>query len=201
MDLIVKYFSLQRCGGSTTGYLSPCHIDDGIRMDNGKHQDVSGGWHDASDLRKWVSATIYGMIGLGKTLELRPDQNRDAVIDELRWGNQYFLKMQEPAGYVMNFVGGDVKKHSDSNRWTDNEIGAEGRELGFVRPNAGESTAEMLIFGSNDDRVIRTDPVELKGQYHFVVAEAIFSRIMKSEDSEYAERCLTAAYTMLRLVR
>ncbi len=58
MALIVKYFSLQRCGSSTTGYLSPCHLDDGIRMDNGRRQDVTGGWHDASDLRKWVGATI-----------------------------------------------------------------------------------------------------------------------------------------------
>ena len=65
INLIVHYFSRQRCGASTTGYLTPCHTDDGIRMDNGKHQDVTGGWHDASDLRKWVSATIYGMIGLG----------------------------------------------------------------------------------------------------------------------------------------
>ena len=70
MDKIVGYFSRQRCGSSTTGYLSPCHIDDGVRMDNGKHQDVTGGWHDASDLRKWVGATIYGMIGLSKTYEL-----------------------------------------------------------------------------------------------------------------------------------
>jgi hypothetical protein len=70
MDLVVGYFSLQRCGASTTGYLSPCHLDDGVRIDNGEHQDVSGGWHDATDLRKWVSATIYGMIGLSKTYEL-----------------------------------------------------------------------------------------------------------------------------------
>lgn len=193
MDLIVRYFSLQRCGASTTGYLTPCHTDDGIRMDNGKHHDVSGGWHDASDLRKWVSATIYGMIGLGKTLELRPDQNRDAIIDELLWGNQYFLKMQEPDGYIMDYVGGDVKKHSDSNRWTDNEIGPDGGELGFVKPNTGESTADMLLFGVNDDRVIRTDPVGLEGQYHFIIAEAMMSRIMKSMDSDYASQCLNAA--------
>lgn len=193
MNKIVHYFSRQRCGASTTGYLSPCHTDDGIRMDNGKHQDVSGGWHDASDLRKWVIATIYGMIGLGKTLELRPDQNREAIIEELLWGNQYFLNMQEPDGFVMNFVGGDVKKHSDSNRWTDNTVGADGGELHFIKPNAGRSNADMLVFGMNDDRVIRTDPAELKGQYHFIIAEAILSRIMKSSDSAYADQCLDAA--------
>lgn len=195
MDLIVKYFSLQRCGASTTGYLTPCHTDDGIRMDNGKRQDVSGGWHDASDLRKWFGATIYGMIGLSKTYELdnKTGNNRQKILEELIWGNQYFLKMQEPQGYVMSFVGGDVQKHSDSNRWTDNEPGEEGGELKFVKPTAGKSTADMLLFGSNDDRVIRTDPLDLVGQYNFITSEAIMARITKLSDDNYSKKCLAAA--------
>lgn len=192
MKLIVHYFSLQRCGASTTGYLSPCHLDDGIRMDNGKHQDVTGGWHDASDLRKWVGATIYGMIGLGKAYELT-DQNKDHILDELKWGNHYFLNMQEPRGYVMNYVGGDVQKHSDSNRWTDNETGPDGGELHMTKPNAGESMNDMLIFDTNDDRVIRTDPLDIGGQYTFITAEAIMSRITAKSDREYSKRCLLAA--------
>jgi hypothetical protein len=193
IDLIVHYFSRQRCGGSTTGYLTPCHTDDGIRMDNGIHQDVSGGWHDASDLRKWVSATIYGMIGLAKAYELQDWQYRDKILEELMWGNQYFLKMQERAGYVMNYVGGDVKKHSDSNRWTDNEVGEEGGELGYVKPNAGKSMADMLLFDSNDDRVIRTDPLDMAGQYNFITSEAIMARITASLDPDYSQNCLEAA--------
>jgi len=195
MDLIVGYFSLQRCGSSTTGYLSPCHVDDGIRQDNGKHQDVSGGWHDASDLRKWVDAIIYGMVGLGKTydLENENDPSRVKILEELKWGNLYFLKMQEPQGYVMNYVGGDVKKHSDSNRWTDNIVGEEGGELAYVKPNAGKSFGDMLIFGTNDDRVIRVDPVGMVGQYNFITSEAIMARITKSKDSEYSKKCLQAA--------
>ncbi|HCU21109.1 MAG TPA: hypothetical protein DF818_17895 [Bacteroidales bacterium] len=195
MDLIVKYFSLQRCGASTTGYLTPCHTDDGIRQDNGKRQDVSGGWHDASDLRKWFGATIYGMIGLSKAYELdnRPINNRPKILEELMWGNRYFLKMQEPQGYVMSFVGGDVQKHSDSNRWTDNEPGKEGGELKFVKPTSGKSMSDMLIFGSNDDRVIKTDPLDLVGQYNFVTSEAIMARITKSNDNNYSQKCLAAA--------
>jgi hypothetical protein len=195
IDLIVGYFSLQRCGSSTTGYLSPCHLDDGVRMDNGEHQDVTGGWHDASDLRKWVGATIYGMIGLSKTYELldKKDPEREKILDELMWGNQYFLKMQEPQGYVMNYVGGDVKKHSDSNRWTDNEIEAEGGELRFVKPSAGRSSQDMLIFDSKDDRVIRTDPADMVGQYNFITSQAIMARITKNKNPPYSQRCLQAA--------
>jgi hypothetical protein len=195
INLIVGYFSLQRCGSSTTGYLSPCHLDDGVRMDNGKHHDVSGGWHDASDLRKWVSATIFGMIGLAKTYELQGEKNnnREAILDELMWGNQYFLKMQEPQGYVMSFVGGDVKKHSDSNRWTDNETGKEGGTLGFVNPSAGKSTNSLLIFGSNDDRVIQTEPADLMSQYNFITSEALMARITKAKSLKYSQKCLQAA--------
>ncbi|MDQ1328077.1 MAG: hypothetical protein QG641_1362, partial [Candidatus Poribacteria bacterium] len=86
MQMIVRYFSRQRCGASTTGYLAPCHLDDGIRLDNGKHQDVTGGWHDASDLRKWVGATIYGMIGLARLYEvLMPNWDHGQIMDELLW--------------------------------------------------------------------------------------------------------------------
>ncbi|HMQ87519.1 MAG TPA: glycoside hydrolase family 9 protein [Flavilitoribacter sp.] len=192
IDLIVSYFSRQRCGPSPTGYLSPCHLDDGIRMDNGKHQNVSGGWHDASDLRKWVGATIYGMIGLAKAYETGVG-DRAKILDELLWGNRYFLHMQEPDGHIMSYIGGDVQKHSDSNRWTDNIIGEETGELQMVKPNAGRSPHDMLIRGTKDDRIIRTDPLDLTGQFNFITAEAMTARVVKRTDRAYARRCLKAA--------
>ena len=88
----VYYFAKQRCGPSETGYHAPCHLDDGRRRDNGQHQDVTGGWHDACDLRKWVDATIFGMIGLARVAELHhPEWGRTSIPAELRWGNRYFL--------------------------------------------------------------------------------------------------------------
>ena len=53
--------------------------------------------------------------------------------------------------------------------------------------------ADMLLFGSKDDRVIRTDPVDMTAQYNFVTSEAIMARITKSGDSEYSRKCLQAA--------
>jgi len=195
MNLIIGYFSLQRCGPSTTGYLAPCHLDDGIRSDNGKHQDVTGGWHDASDLRKWVDATVFGMIGLGKTYELEDEKNKnkDAILDELKWGNLYFLKMQEPQGYVMSFIGGGLKENADNNRWTDSEIGPDGGTLGFIKPNAGKASANLYIFGNNDDRVIQTRPLGMVGQYNFITSEALMARITKAKDASYSQKCLQAA--------
>jgi hypothetical protein len=47
--------------------------------------------------------------------------------------------------------------------------------------------------GSKDDRIIRTDPLNLAGQYNFISAEALMAGIMKKSDKEYSDRCLNAA--------
>jgi hypothetical protein len=192
--MIVGYFALQRCGPSATGYLAPCHCDDAVRLDNGKHQDTTGGWHDASDLRKWVGATIHGMIGLARVYELTENEPlRGRILDELRWGNRYFLNMQESDGYVMNHVGGDALRHGDGNRWTDNAIGPEGGEPATLAPAPGGTTNPMTVVGAKDDRVIQTKPLDRIGQYKFIVAEAVTARVIKQSDPQYSARCLEAA--------
>ncbi|MBN1999256.1 glycoside hydrolase family 9 protein [candidate division KSB1 bacterium] len=190
---ILVYFQKQRCGPSTTGYLAPCHLDDGIRLDNGRHVNVTGGWHDASDLRKWVGATIFGMIGLGQLYDMNlPGIDKTLIQKELLWGNRYFLNMQDSAGYVMSHVGGDVLEHGDSNRWTDN-IPGKGGEIKTVDAPQGGSTSRMTVAGSCDDRVIQTRPLDRIGQNNFIAVEAQMSRIMRGVDPEYAESCLDAA--------
>ena len=166
----VAYFSVQRCGDSRTGYNAPCHLDDGRRTDNGRRHDATGGWHDACDVRKWVNATLYGMTGLSSLLDLRPAGPDPArVLDELTWGNAYFLKMQEPAGYVMDYCGGD-----DGNWFTDN------------RP------------GSSDDRQVQTRVCELPAQFHFAAAQACMVRHLRGNDSDAAAACARAARLCFR---
>ncbi len=193
IDKILGYFATQRCGPSATGYFTPCHLDDGVRKDNGRHQDVTGGWHDASDLRKWVGATLYGMIGLGNLLQsVENDELRATILEELRWGNRYFLKMQEAEGYVMSHIGGAIREHGDNNRWTDNRIGKEDGQLRTLKPKRGQSSDPLTVIGSKDDRVIQTDPLDTTGQYNFVHAEALMARATTGK-KEYRERCLRAA--------
>lgn len=172
---MVRYFAMQRCGPTSTGYHSPCHLDDGRRWDNGAYQDVSGGWHDANDLRKWVSATIFGMIGLARVAELHcPDLDRSAILEELQWGNRYFLHMQEPAGYVMSHCGGDMFIHSDNNRWTANKV------------------------GDADGRCIDTRPCVPFAQFCFILAQAATARLAQSAEASYAEVCREAALRCLK---
>ena len=70
-------------------------------MDNQERQDATGGWHEACDLRKWVDATLYVMLGLGAPgPEVRaPEWDSGQLLEELRWGNRYFLHMREPLGH------------------------------------------------------------------------------------------------------
>ena len=169
----VGYFARQRCGNSRTGHHAPCHLDDGRRSDNGLHQDVTGGWHDACDLRKWVNATLYGMIGLGRVLEVvQPKWDRGQILEELRWGNEYFRRMQEPDGYVMSYCGGD-----DGNRYTDN------------------------IVGDSDDRTIHVEPAELPAQFQFASAQAAMARLTRASDPQYTRSCEESCAEMLQLVR
>jgi hypothetical protein len=167
----VGYFSMQRCGDSTTGYNAPCHIDDGRRLDNGEHQDVTGGWHDACDVRKWTDSTIYGMIGLSRLLDYftQSPSDLDTIVQELRWGNLYFRKMQTAAGNIMDYCGGD-----DGNYWTDN------------------------IVGTSDDRPIHTGPGVNIAQFHFAGAQATLSRFVQPIDAAYAQSCLLAGERCLQ---
>lgn len=190
----LNYLQVQRCGRSTTGYLSPCHLDDGVRMDNGKHMDGTCGWHDACDIRKEVSGTIYGMLGLAKFYDVVTEHSlKSQILDELLWGNHYFLNMQEPEGFVMKGTGPSVLEHADNNRWTDNKIGKFGGELHLVTPDTGRSTDTASIIGKKDDRVVNTDPASDVIQFNFVYAEALLADILQHREDDYSQDCLSAA--------
>jgi hypothetical protein len=164
----LNWFVMQRCGDPQHGWERGQHADDGKRRDNGQHQDVSGGWHDAADLRKW-GMSITGLWGLTEWATSLEGRLRPRVLYEIRWGNRYFLAMQEPAGYLMSHVGGDVDRHGDNNRFTDNQP------------------------GTADDRVIVTTPAAPEIQFVFIVSQVNAARALAKEDEAYARRCRDAA--------
>lgn len=165
----VGCFAVQRCGPSKTGYHAPCHLDDGIRMDNGKPIDVVGGWHDASDLLKWVDATLTGMYALLNVARLTDDrQLRLRILEEVQWGNRYFLAMQSPDGYVYSYgIGGDPVE--EGNHWTDN------------------------VRGTADDRRVAVNVGDVSLQHQFIAAQAMVASVFARDDGAYAGRCLEAA--------
>jgi len=178
LDVHLNWFLLQRCGDPNSGWEKGQHLDDGRRLDNDRHQNVSGGWHDAADLRKW-GMTINGLWALSEVYLTLISQEipsfggkRNMILrirDEIAWGNKYFHAMQEPDGFLMDQVGGDVYEHGDNNRFTDN------------------------IPGTADDRWIVTKPNAPVFQYMFVISQCNISLAEKLDAGNpyllAAERC------------
>lgn len=169
----VSYHSAQRCGVAVHGVHPACHLDDARRRDNGEFVDLTGGWHDAGDLRKWMSATMtngFGLLHLARNLGDGWDEHVHGVrtlLDEMRWGNRYFLKMQDKDGRIWADVAGGRNGDNSDNHWTDNQIGtADDRFL-----NTGKSGAIQAMW------------IALQG----MVAQAF-----RATDPGYAQACLAA---------
>lgn len=168
---LVAYQTAQRCGVRVVPKGKLCHLDDACRRDTGEHVDVEGGWHDAGDLRKWVETTIlnlFGLLALAQSPASMPSPLTQGVMDEARYGNSFFLKMQDRDGLVWADVGGGVNGDNSDNRWTDNKP------------------------GTADDRWINVTKRPVV-QAMFIAAEAMMSRVFQSGDPAYAKRCLDAA--------
>lgn len=160
----ISYIHSQRCGEAVPGVHPPCHLDD-ARLNDGRHIDAVGGWHDAGDVRKGVVYTALMGVGLLKVLQnLKPqpgDVSAAEILDEVRHGNRYFLKMQDTDGRVWSGTG--------TNEWTDNAIGtADDRPVATARKP--EATAAV-----------------------FATLEALAAQCFRKSDEPYARRCLDAA--------
>lgn len=169
-----EYIPIQRCGQEVPGYHGPCHLDDARIRESGEYVETTGGWHDAGDVRKWLEHTILLAVAICRIKRsINPawydyDRKEGDLLNELRWGNSFFLKMQDQKGMVWNDVGAGVNGDNSDNHWTDNKI------------------------GTADDRYINTafNPVV---QWEFIYLEAMIAAIFQEVDREYANRSLTAA--------
>jgi hypothetical protein len=167
----VGYYRYQRCGVAVPGVHPACHLDDARRRDNGEHVDLVGGWHDAGDVRKWMDVTLLnGIALLNLRRELVPregDPTSDQLLEEVRFGNRYFLKMQDRDGLVWHDTAGGVNGNNSDNHWTDN------------------------IIGTADDRYLDTRKLEVVSAI-FVALEALAAQSYQVLDAPYATQCLAA---------
>ena len=168
------YIHAQRCGDHVPFYHGPCHLDDAVFRDTKKYCDTVGGWHDAGDLRKWTAHTMMLGIALNHLKRIgNPDWRvfdpaHGDILNELKWGNQYFLKAQSESGLVYHDVAGGVDGDNSDNRWTGNKI------------------------GDGDDRHINTmhDGVV---QWEFVYFESMNAITFAESDPYYSDICKKAA--------
>jgi hypothetical protein len=168
----VGYYRYQRCGVDVPGVHPICHLDDARRRDNGEHVNVIGGWHDAGDLRKWMDVTMLNAIALLNLIRNIPspqpgDPTHEQILDEVRHGNRYFLKMQDADGKIWHDTAGGVNGDNSDNHWTDN------------------------IVGTPDDRYINTQKTE-EIAATFATLQALANQRYAASDSAYAQLCLRA---------
>ena len=105
MRVLYNYFPWQRCGDSLTGWAAPCHVDDGRIAETGEHQDLSGGFHQSCDLRKWASVEVIGLMGLNRFGQIQsPRWDNGRVAEDLRWGGDYYQKLVREDGGMLDSV-------------------------------------------------------------------------------------------------
>jgi hypothetical protein len=168
----VGYYRYQRCGVEVPGVHPACHLDDARRRDNGQHVDEVGGWHDAGDLRKWMDVTMLNGIALLNLFRNIPnpqpgDPTHDQILEEVRHGNQYFLKMQDEDGKVWADVAGGVNGDNSDNHWTDN------------------------VIGNSDDRYINTGKRSDTAAI-FATLQGLIAQCYAKSEPDYDRQCLAA---------
>ncbi len=168
----VGYYRYQRCGVEVPGVHPACHLDDARRRDTGEHVDVVGGWHDAGDLRKWMDVTMLNGIALPNLVrnmrEPGPaDPPHAQLLEEVRHGNTYFLKMQDKDGKIWADAAGGVNGDNSDNHWTDN------------------------VVGTADDRYINTAKRSGTAAI-FAALQGLVAQCYAPSDPAYAKQCLAA---------
>lgn len=99
---MLQYFTYQRCG-HPLGWAGKCHLDDGYIKETGEHIDLSGGYHQSSDLRKSPGGVSIGVNGmLHFALSDKSQWGAILVKDEVRWALDYYLKTIQNNGVMYN---------------------------------------------------------------------------------------------------
>ncbi|HPF50334.1 MAG TPA: glycoside hydrolase family 9 protein [Draconibacterium sp.] len=123
-DFVLNYIRQQRCGFNP--YLNDsCHTHDGVIVDHptktGEKIDVTGGWHDASDYLQYSTTSINSVFQMMFAYQSfkgiftdKFDKNGKAgsnevpdILDEIRWGLDWMLKMNPAPGEMYNQIADD----------------------------------------------------------------------------------------------
>ena len=181
----LNFLKSQRCGCSVFGVHEACHLDDGVLDVDGSNYAVTGGWHDAGDFRKWLAFTLPHIEALltvqercGEALQ-RGGVPRDAVLEELLWGNRFFHRMIAASGQVYEDVaGGRAPAGSalsyERDWWFENHPGCFG--------DASDNRWTDNIVSTGDERIVRTTYNPLV-QWSFVQMQARAARHLPDAES------------------
>lgn len=123
-DFLLTYMRQQRCGFNPFRNDS-CHTHDGYVINGGTddsmHIDVTGGWHDAADYLQYVATSANATYQMLFAYSQNPSSFSDNflpdglpgsdgipdVINEIRWGLDWLIKMNPSPGVMYNQIADD----------------------------------------------------------------------------------------------
>lgn len=161
----MESFYYQRCGtrvDNGTSWTHPvCHIDDALFYDNPENSiDASGGWHDAGDYAKFNVTTAVSAAFLLYLYEHKPDHFIDGqlnipengngipdLLDEVRWGLEWMLKMQ-------NEEGGVYFKVSEK-RWSGEYLPHQDPDTRYIFEVSSTATADVAAVSALASRLYK----------------------------------------------
>jgi hypothetical protein len=171
------YIHSQRSGYDIPGVRKAEHLDDGQLDNGGGYHNAAGGWYNAGDLRKWMSLTQFNLEALYHIYLHGPEIYKEAVIDEMQWGNRYFHNMITEEGQVYEDIGGGNLRagfeYADG-WWAENHPGC-------IANNAGNFLTDNIP-NTGDERIIRTTYNPFV-QLAFVKNQALISTVMPALDA------------------
>ena len=123
-DYILRYMRQQRCGYNPF-LKDSCHTHDGFVVDHpsrtGEIIDVKGGWHDATDYLQYVTTSANAVYQMMFAYTRNPKVYKDEfnaaglpgsngipdILDEVRWGIDWLIKMNPDSGVMFNQIADD----------------------------------------------------------------------------------------------
>ena len=123
-EIPLYYMRQQRCGFNPV-LNSKCHQHDGFLVlsgaDDGKHVDVTGGWHDASDYLQYLTTSANAVFQMLFAYQQNPGIWADRfdaaglpgkngvpdILDEARWGLEWMMKMNPSDTLFLNQIADD----------------------------------------------------------------------------------------------
>jgi len=145
LHFIYRWLRDMRCGCATRRHMA-CHLDDALW--EGKHVDVSGGWHDAGDVRTYwfhsaqVPFTALRLYRLGHRHDDDGDGRDDFVADAL-WGARHLVKVHDALGWFPQKIR-DWPDYRRGNYWTDNRVGTPDDRRIIERPMHLDTEGDVM---------------------------------------------------------
>lgn len=197
---LLDFMQEQRCGHNPWLNVD-CHTKEGRTaygpLPAGTQIDVSGGWHDAGDMLKYLMTSQDATAEMLLAYLLAPKEKRQQqVLDEARWGLEWMLKMHPAADQLYHQVGDD-RDHAGwrlpQNDPVDYGWGKGGPRVAYA--------ADGKPQGLRKYKSESTGVANLAGIYS--AAMGLAYQVYKDDprDKEFADQCLKAGKEVYEMGR